>query len=147
MKRLLPLLLAIVLAACSGAQPNRPMYLYCGMVKEKLVERVTAIFVAQGYQITFASAEAGTVQAEYNEGGGFMVDSKKRRWSVAARHDTLIINTQYILRGSGAYGSESVYNIDNHNLPGNTAQWFAPIIEQLNGLCVPPTPLKENTNQ
>ena len=127
------LLIAIIcLAGCAASQP-RPISLACGMPKAQLIERATAVFVQNGYQITFASADAGTVQAQRQETA---LDQRTYIWSVSIRTDSMVVNAQMnqvnVVLSPGV--TTTTY-WDDANVSGQIHDWYDPVMRGLRSVC------------
>lgn len=129
----------LFVAGCNTAKP-RPMSLYCGMPKALLIDRISGALVAAGYEIKFASVDAGTVQAEMNMGASFGVESDRHVWSIAVKRDTIIVNAKDVAKSSfSSSAGETVTTIDEEN--GNRVDWFTQMIDRFREVCSS-TPIK-----
>lgn len=140
MKFIIIIFAAIIFAGCFTPQPRYeagPMKLYCGMPKAMLVEKITAAFVANGYDIKLVSTEAGTVQAESNPTIGGSVDYVRHIWSIAVKPDTMIVNARVVMKW--ATKPEESRAVDEHS--GRDFPWFMTIMTALRETCST-TPLR-----
>jgi hypothetical protein len=122
------------LAGCSS-EVQRPMTLTCGMPRPQLVQKVSDVLVANGNQITAASADAGTVQAMASVGASGM-EYQRRMWTVAASGNDIIVNASVVSKQSG--GSETVRFVDESHMNPGDAAWFQPVMSGLRNICANP---------
>ena len=132
------ILISLTLTGC-GMNIPRPVKLHCGMPKDRLVQQMSAFLVSNGYTVNFSSAETGTIQAEYDEGAGFMVAESKRQVSLAFARDTVTLNIKTIEKTTS--GTSSVQTWDLERARGATREWVAAIIDGVQQLCES-TPIK-----
>lgn len=128
---LLPLTLSILLISC-GMNVPRPIKTACGAEKKRTLELISAMLIRDGYTISFSSADAGTIQAEYAEGAGLFSDGGKRQVSIQVDRDTVVMNYRTMSRYNG---SESVQTFDLENAHGETLGIVQALIDGVRGAC------------
>lgn len=124
------------LTGCSS-EVARPMTVTCGQPRAQVVQRVSQVFTSNGYQITAASADAGTVQAVSPNTSGAGIDYQRKMWTVATQNNDMIVNASVITKESGS-SSETVRFVDESNMMAGDAAWFQPVMNGLRNVCSTP---------
>ncbi len=106
------------------------MHLDCGMSRARFLERASAMFAEQGYQIKMISPEVGILQVEkedFNAWDGL----KTYSWSLQYTGDSLLIVNAKRTRGQ----DERTYDTRNYEASPATEKWFVPVMIELQTMC------------
>src|SRR5687767_12395276 len=131
------LTLLVSIGGCASQNVARPMTVTCGMPRQQLVDRVSALFASNGYRVTYASADAGTVQAEATDGAGMGYSSRRRMWSVVSSGNDMVVNASVLSKATPS-SSEEVRTVDESSMIAGDAAWFQPVMGGLRGICSNP---------
>ena len=120
------------LTGCSR-EVARPMTLTCGQPRAQVVQRASQVLTSNGYQITSASADAGTVSAVSPNSRGAGIEYQRKMWTISSSGSDMIVNASVVTKETGS--SESVRFVDESNMMAGDAAWFSPVMNGLRNVC------------
>lgn len=142
----LPLLLLVAtiafgLTGCNYWERERPIIMSCTTSKSSFVERTVEVFNRNGYVVTEADPQTGSVEArdtiERVEHG---YSSLVRHWSVRHTGDSIVINVQSI--NTRKDDSEITQTWDKRWSSTEVKDWMRPVLIAIESNCGLVTPLR-----